>query len=65
MRRIPLEETMQGDWKVLKYMGNDGKKSWYYCECTCCGTRKFVRADKMKSKRSLRCIACSRFFNHN
>lgn len=64
MNRKPLEGTKQGDWLILSYIKNDGKKSWYNCRCLCCGKEKPVRADKMTSGRSKRCIDCSLFFSH-
>ncbi len=57
-KRIPLEGTMQGYWKVLYYEGCDGKKCWYLCECTKCGKKKFVRADKLRAGRTKQCAAC-------
>lgn len=57
-KRIPLEGTKQGHWQILSYMGCDGKKCWYRCRCSKCGTVKLVRADKLRAGRTKQCSAC-------
>ena len=58
MKRLPLEGKMIGLWKVISYEGCDGKKSWYLCECTKCGKKKLVRADKLRADKTRQCAAC-------
>lgn len=58
-KRQPLEGRLIGKWQILDYIGCDGKKSWYKCKCTGCGSICSVRGDKLISGRSTQCFTCS------
>lgn len=57
--RKALEGQVLYGWDVLAYEGNHKHKSYYWCQCRCCGQLYLRRADKLLAGRTRRCGECA------
>ena len=57
-KRIKLEGTIVGSWKVKSYLGKVGKKARYLAKCLECNTVHNVNGQDLRNGRSLRCKDC-------